>query len=442
MNKDLLMKKWQWYPVSFLLGWLFVGDFIRKLIPGQPSAVVLVGDFILLVVYVLFGIFLWRRKLIWRPPFLLPLILFAVFVTIKTIGTAPNFIISALAFRTYLWYIPLLFVGYYLFPNKEKLLQFIRIITYVAIPLFIFAFGEYLFWDASIPFLRPFLDGHQVHDFWGVRDGVPLVPSVFGSGQRYGLVSVILLFLGLSLCFSLKKEQKSFRKIMTIAATASAFGGMMFSGSRSAFMMTIIGLLLFCIFRKFDKNKKIKSFLWGAFNFLVIFLAIIVFLIITSQLGFKASMFYLDSFRCIDNDILARLIREFNFVSPYITVSGTSPYSLSQGIQKFTGVKPSDVSVPVEAGLPRLLFNLGLIGSILFYGLWGCIIYYGSRIAQGLEKGIYKDLGIAIIVIFIVILLRSTFVHLQAFFDQISLVMLWLFVGILYKLSESTDEKI
>ncbi len=100
--------------VYLLFGWLLVEDVVRRIIPGQPIEIQLVKEVILGWIYIAFFISLKRqRRSFWAPPFFPSLLAFSSAVLLDSLNPSlPGLFVPLLGIRSYLWYVPLLWVGY------------------------------------------------------------------------------------------------------------------------------------------------------------------------------------------------------------------------------------------------------------------------------------------------------------------------------------------
>src|SRR5437899_1256496 len=109
----------------FFLAWLLFEDFARKYL-GNNMAIYFAKDFLVLVVYVSF-LAAYRRKEVanFRPPFLVPLLLFVWFGVMQIFNPASTHIVyGLLGFKLFFYYVPLLFVGYALLNSEAELRRF------------------------------------------------------------------------------------------------------------------------------------------------------------------------------------------------------------------------------------------------------------------------------------------------------------------------------
>src|SRR5690349_8904113 len=107
------------------LTWLLFEDLARKYL-GNNMAIYFAKDFLLLVIYISF-LAAYRRKKVtgFRPPFLMPLLLFVWFGVIQVFNPGSVHIVYGfLGFKFFFFYVPLVFLGYALINSEAELRRF------------------------------------------------------------------------------------------------------------------------------------------------------------------------------------------------------------------------------------------------------------------------------------------------------------------------------
>src|SRR2546427_10481936 len=109
--------------VYFFLAWLLFEDFARKYL-GNNMAIYFAKDVLVAVVYLSFFLAYRRKRVaLFRPPFLVPLLLFVWFGVMQVFNPAStNIIYGVLGLKLFFYYMPLLLVSYS-FLNSEKELR-------------------------------------------------------------------------------------------------------------------------------------------------------------------------------------------------------------------------------------------------------------------------------------------------------------------------------
>ncbi|MEK7479085.1 MAG: oligosaccharide repeat unit polymerase, partial [Patescibacteria group bacterium] len=404
-----------WRPLVYgVFMWLLVGDAVRKLIPTEPWQLMLVLDIVLLFAYVLFITDCIVKKMsLWRPLFLFPSILFFAVFLVSVFGPFSGGLGAGIVgFRNYFWFIPLVWLGYHAFATKEEVLKFCRALLWAAIPLAFFSGLEIMFPNALSFILGPFGGGNAFHA--GAPESIRLTSSLFGSVQRFGMVSMLLFFIGLAV--------KS-------PATLFAFAGVLLSGSRSAFALSVIGGIALFVLRK---NYKILA---GIFAVLALFWALPSF---RSVVSFQVK----ESIPMIATSRIHIFAGEMKEVWRRVSWFGNGAGSFSQGIEYVGSRQKASYEKSLgETGIRNLLFELGIIGLATFYCMWGSIglaMVKGIKIIKDLEM---RALGVAIFIFTLAVLLRSTFMHGQTLNDYAVLVPLWFFIGAFFKLKALAEKR-
>src|SRR5712664_77241 len=109
----------------FFLTWLLFEDFARKYL-GNNMAIYFAKDVLAAAVYLSFFL-AYRRKEVtsFRPPFLVPVLLFVWFGVMQVFNPAStNLVYGVMGLKLFFCYVPLLFVGYALLNSEAELRHF------------------------------------------------------------------------------------------------------------------------------------------------------------------------------------------------------------------------------------------------------------------------------------------------------------------------------
>src|SRR5262249_972569 len=98
--------------VYLFLTWLLFEDFARKFL-GNNMAIYFAKDFLAFVFFICFLAAYRRRKVAtFRPPFLMPLLIFVWFGAIQVFNPAsPSIWYGLMGFKMFFYYVPLVFIG-------------------------------------------------------------------------------------------------------------------------------------------------------------------------------------------------------------------------------------------------------------------------------------------------------------------------------------------
>ncbi len=117
----VILNNWR-NGLYFFLTWLLFEDFARKYL-GNNMAIYFAKDFLVAVVYLSFFL-AYRRKEVtsFRPPFLVPLLLFFWFGAMQVFNPASTHLMyGVMGLQLFFYYVPLLFVGYALLNSEAEL---------------------------------------------------------------------------------------------------------------------------------------------------------------------------------------------------------------------------------------------------------------------------------------------------------------------------------
>lgn len=438
----VILRRWR-TGIILIFVWLLAEDIIRRLIPGQPGQIMLIKDALIFLTYFsFFAVVFIKGKKIWEPSFVFFLFLFVAFSLINVFNPqVPNLLFGVIGLRSYLWYIPLAFLGYYSFSEKEELLKFCRILVYTAIPLFIFAVFQYFFYEIDFALIKPFTTAHDYHSFGWVKEGmVPLVSSVFGIAHRFSRFSMLLFFLGAGL-LTIKRGK------LLIISTICAFLGVILSNSRSAFVLIIMGIFLFFLFATYIKKDRIFH-LWR--NNRVKFFTILLVLLLALPIIFlirDIGLFNISAFYYAFEERIPWVFKEFNRAFFEARFFGAGTGTMSQGLEYVPGgvewIKYQTEEVRrgfwFETGVGKVLFELGIIGLFLFYLFWGYLFYVMMKKIKKLKNSSLRNLAVAIFIFSLLILIWFSFLHHQVFGDATTLVIFWFFIGMFFSLRKLSN---
>ncbi|MHC2995250.1 MAG: hypothetical protein IBV53_07110 [Candidatus Atribacteria bacterium] len=446
----IILRRWR-NGIIFIFIWIYLESVIRRLLPGQPHQVMLVKDGLIFLTYFAFFITLVvinnkKPFSLWKPPFLTGFLLFTGWCVVEAFNPVlPNFLFALIGFRSYLWYVPLLFLGYYMFNNEGKLLRFCRILIYTSIPLTIIAIIQYIFyWGSNSVLIRPLEGSHQFHSFGLLEgSGIKLISSIFRSAAVYSSFSLFLFFLGVGLRFypNNSRKQRFFINISIISAAVGVF----ISGVRSPMYLLIIGASMYM----FVYSRNSLRIAWSQLKSIwlpTIFVLIIIFLII--NFGFKDISLYI--FHSLDELLWQRtatLLTDMSFAVRYAGVLGLGTGSRSQGLQYIPGGKewalmggPEQKEWGVEGGLAKIWYELGPIGALIFIIFFSQMFFSWLRKVRNLKGTTLFSFGLAICMYLVLIPLWSIKGH-QVFGDATTLVCFWFFMGVLFRLKNFTNQE-
>src|SRR6266853_3830007 len=251
-----MMNSWR-NGLYFLLTWLLFEDFARKYL-GNNMAIYFAKDILALVVYLAFFL-AYRRSQVtsFRPPFLLPVLLFVWFGVMQVFNPAStNLVYGILGLKLFFYYVPLLFVGYALLNSEQQLRRFFFV--NIALVMIIASLGiaqsvlGHTFLNPERPAedIRELSTNYRVSPISGLLSYRPT--SVFVSTGRFAnflLVSLLLIvgFLG----YLLLRHKKG--RNLTFFSLAIVSGAIVLGAARGVLLWSAGSVLVFAL-----------AFVWGA----------------------------------------------------------------------------------------------------------------------------------------------------------------------------------
>lgn len=424
--------------VFLLMGWLVAEGQIRKLLPGQPPQTMLATDALLLLVYVS----CFARELsqatpsqtpTWRPSFLGPLLVFAVICIAQVFNpTSPGLLVGLVGLHSYLWPIPLLWVGYKVFDDWERARKFLFWLMLSSIPLTMLASYQYVHFDKLPAGLMPLQTDFALHSNLAAGEElIQLVPSVFVNAEKFARYCLMTFFLSTGILID--RSSKPRHRITAAVTLAASLAGIFFSGRRSPLYFSVAGLA-WLLFGPFRSHLGPRPKQW-----LVVPAAAVVVLVAAAQVSVIDGKWYRDSVVVVPDrvDLAWSDLRDSFSHSSWL---GTGTGTDSQGIDYVSSgrwwnhtSKDSPFGKWGEAGLAMIWIELGLAGVVSFVILLLAMGVAWFRNVRRLRALPSYGLGASLCVFFCMMLLWFAKGH-QILGDPITLVHFWFLMGIFFAL--------
>src|SRR5882762_1675613 len=241
----------------FFLTWLLFEDFFRKYL-GNNMAIFFAKDVLAAVVYLSFFL-AYRRKEVtsFRPPFLLPILLFVWFGVMQVFNPAStNLMYGVLGLKLFFYYVPLLFVGYALLNSEAELRHFFFVNMVLALIIVSLGIAQAIIGHT---FLNPEIVAEDIRDLSTLYRVSPISglimyrpTSVFVSTGRFGnfLLVTWLLVFGFSAYLLLRHKRGRSFAFIVFALTAA---GLALCSSRDVVLWSAGSALVGSV-----------AFVWGA----------------------------------------------------------------------------------------------------------------------------------------------------------------------------------
>src|SRR5258706_8975663 len=407
-----ILKDWR-KGVYCFVAWIAVEDLIRKYL-GNNMIVYFAKDFLALALYLSF--FIARRSTLtklYRPPFLIALLLFFWYCLIQALNPASTSIFYGLmGLKLLFYYAPLLLVGYALVDSEKELRRFFFFNSVLILTVAAFGIAQSILGHT---FLNPEVIQEDIRGLSTLYRVSPITglvayrPTSFfvsaGWFQNCLLVSCILA-LGLGGFLLMRKQTGRLLAFTTVGIVAAAS---MLTASRGVILWVIASAMVIA-----------PAVIWGAswagqqrirvmraVQRAAVFVAIAITILVgifPQEVGSRLAIYTETlspfsskselSFRSQDYP-LQNFVAAFDFPRwPYGYGTGTA----SLGVQYVTRIMHAPpMNVGVESGYGQLVIELGIIGLLLWILLAYAITRSAWRAAKNLKGTVWFPIGFAIL---------------------------------------------
>jgi hypothetical protein len=440
-----------WRKGAYLfVGWLVFEDFVRKYM-GNNMAIYFAKDFLVLTVYLSFFI-AWRAKKVatFRPPFLMPFLIFFWLGVAQVFNPAStSFFYGLLGIKLYFLYVPLTLVGYALINSEADLRRFfffnsILILAVAGLGIAQSVLGPSFLNPATLQAdIRDLSTNYRVAPITGEIAYRPT--SVFVSNGRFQdfLIVSWLLALGFGGYLILRSRKGRLLAFVTIAVVA---GASFMSASRGVFMWNLGSALVIA-----------AAFLWGApwkqreairalraiqRSLLVVGLALVALVaVFPEQFGARLDVYSETLLPSSSSSELAYRAGTYPFRNlvlafehprwPYGYGIGTASLGV-QYVARITHAIPMDVDV--ENGYGSIVVELGIGGLILWLVLGAAISLSSWKIVKELKGSPWFPIVFVIFWYAFLVMFPMGYTSLTAYQDFVMNAYFWLLLGILFRL--------
>ncbi|HEV2195683.1 MAG TPA: hypothetical protein VGR55_08875 [Candidatus Acidoferrum sp.] len=443
-----ILNNWRRGLYVFIL-WLLFEDFARKYL-GNNMAIYFVKDFLLLAVYISFLV-AYRRKQItgFRPPFLVPLLLFVWFGVIQIFNPGSTHIVyGLLGFKLFFYYIPLLFVGYALFNSEADLRRFFFMTLVPGIIIVSLGIAQSIIGHT---FLNPTHLADDIRELSTLYRAAPgnaafyRPNSVFVSTGRFGdfLLITWLIVFGFSGYLLLRYKRGRVFVFVVLSLTAVALA-----------LCSSRGVVLWCLGSSFIG---VLAFIWGApwrqgevmrvlrtiqRAVIGVVIGVSLLLFLSPEALLSRLAFYTETLDPASSDSqlqnrtwdypVQNLQDAFTYERwPYGYGIGTTGLG-TQYVARFFHAKPPVGWV--ESGFGTLVVEMGIGGLLLWLVMSFAIILSAWRVVKKLRGSPWFPIAFMIFWYAGLLLIPLTYAGIQPYEDFVLNAYLWLLLGILFRL--------
>jgi hypothetical protein len=434
----------------FFLIWLLFEDFARKFL-GNNMSVYFGKDILVTIVYLSYFA-AYRRKEVqtFRPPFLIPLLLFVWFGVMQVFNPASSSLIyGVLGLKLYFYYIPLMFVGYALFETESDLRRYFFIILVAGGVIISLGIVQSILGHTFLNPDRPGEDIRELSELYRVAPLSGLIAyrptSVFVSAGRFANFLILMWLLVFGFSGYLLLRQRSGRKLAFLSLSAT-FAGVALSASRGVLLWValsaIVGTLAFLWGSPWRQNaitrilRTLQRAAIGACLALAILMAtypeallsrVAIYQETLSPNSTASEFVYRARDYPIQNFLLAFTYERW----PYGFGIGTSSLGV-QYVSRIMHVPP--MGIGVENGYGVLVIEMGIVGLALWIIMSSAIVFTAWRVVRKLKGSPWFPLGFMIFWYAFLLLFPLTFIGIAPYQDFVLNAFLWLLIGILFRL--------
>ena len=444
-----LLSRWRTGLYVFL-GWLFFEDLARKYL-GNNMAIYFGKNVLVGMVYLSFFLAYRKREVqTFTLPFRLPLLLFLWFGIIQVFNPASTSLIyGILGMKLYFYYIPLIFVGYALIDKESNLQKFYPYLLGLSLVVAMLGIAQSI---VGHTFLNPTITADDIRDLSTNYRVSPITgvivyrpTSVFVSNGRFAffLVPAWLFAFGYGGYLILRTRKG---RILTLLSLGTITVAIAMAASRGTLLWTagsaivcVVAFLWGCPWQRGQLVRVLRSF-QRTLIIAILFMGLAIFLFpteVSNRFTFYSETLSLTS---PAGELLQRTgdypIRNFLYAFdsprwPYGFGIGTSslgtPYVARIFHVPLTGFS-------VESGYGTLVVELGIVGLFLWLLMASAIVISAWKVVRKLKGTVWFPLGFVIFWYALLLLFPYTYEGLAPFQDFILNSLLWLSLGILFRL--------
>jgi len=446
-----ILKDWR-RGVYCFVAWIAVEDLIRKYL-GNNMIVYFAKDFFALALYLSFLIA--RRSTLtklYRPPFLITLLLFFWYCLIQTLNPASTSIFYGLmGLKLCFFYVPLLLVGHALVDSEMELRRFFFFNSVLILVVAAFGIAQSILGHT---FLNPEVIQEDIRNLSTLYRVSPITglvayrPTSFfvsaGRFQNFLMVSWILA-LGFGGFLLMRKQTGRLLGFTTVGIVAAAS---LLAASRGVIMwalasaMVVAPAVLWGASWAGEQRIRVMRAVQRAAVFVAIALTILVGIfpqevgsrlaIYTETLSPSSSKSEL-GFRSWDYPV-QNFVAAFDYPRwPYGYGTGTA----SLGVQYVARIMHAPpMKVGVENGYGQLVIELGIVGLLLWILLTYAITRSAWRAVKNLKGTVWFPIGFAIFWYAFLLVFPMSFYGFVAYQDFVLNAYFWLMLGMLFRVSE------
>ncbi len=434
------------------LAWILFEDLVRKYL-GNNMAIFFAKDILVLIVYLSFVISRRANRIrYFRPPFLIPLLIFIWLGLIQVFNPASDSIFyGLLGMKIYFLYVPLLYVGYAFLESDEDLRKLLTFNMILVVCVTALGIAQAI---VGPTFLNPQTLQENIRDMASLYRASPISgqlayrpTSVFVSTGRFSNFVIVswVLALGFGGYMLLRSRRRHWIAFLPVGFVGIAA---IMSTSRTAFMWTATSALIF-----------IAGFLWGApwrkgqvhrvlltiQRIMLVAGVALMFMIFVfpEQIGSRFAIYDETLSPSSPTSELVNRARDYPLKNLTMAfqyehwVTGYGIGTCSLGTQYVTRLlHAAPMGIGVESGYGQILLELGAAGLLLWIVLSVAVILSAWKVVKQLRQTPWFPIAFSIFWYSFLLLIPMSYIGFIAYQDYVMNAYLWLMLGILFRLPE------
>ncbi len=435
--------------VYLLLLWLVVEDLPRKFL-GNDLLVYFGKDILAAAVYLGFVLEVKAsRTRAFRPSFVTPLLIFVGVCAVQVLNpNSPSLLYGLLGLKVYLYYVPLMFLGFALVQTERDLVKFL--ILNLGLACLVAALGI-VQGVANPDFLNPTTTPAQLNLLRLVRyapltgEPVSRPTSVFVSDGRFAWYMLLTLYLALGTVgyISLRPRRG---KWVAFCSLALAVGAILISGSRGTLVYACASVLVFGAAlmwglgssqRGAQKVTRVAAHAALAAGATAIAGAVFF----PNALGARWAFYYQTIAPWSPTSELMYRAAQYpvgGFVGSFSFARWPLGYGIgtaSLGMQYLTSLfNVPSTGAAVESGYGVLVLEMGVPGLVSWLAWTGALVWASWKVVRALQGSPLFPVAFTLFWFVFVLLFPLTYGGMQPYQNFVFNAFLWLLVGVLFRL--------
>jgi hypothetical protein len=447
-----ILNNWR-HGLYIFFGWLFFEDFARKFL-GNNMVIYFAKDILVILVYISFCLARRnsREKVRFRPPFLVPLLIFVWFAAAQVFNPgASSLFYGILGLKLYFLYVPLMYLGYALMDSEQDLRRFFIFNAVLILLVCCLGIAQSIIGPT---FLNPSTIQEDIRDLSTLYRTSPITglsayrpTSVFVSTGRFQnlIIASWMIILGFGGYLLLRSKKGRIAAFTTIGILAAAA---LMSTSRGVFMWCLGSTLVIMaafVWGAPWKQKEVTRVIRSIQRVILLGgLAIVTLaMIFPEQVSTRLAIYSETLSPYSTASELAMRTRDYplrNFLAAFDTprwMYGYGTGTASLGIQYVARIMHApNTGIGVENGYGQLVVEMGVVGLLLWIILGAAVSLSAWKVVKQLRGSPWFPIAFVIFWFIFVLFFPMGYNSLLFYQDFLVNAYFWILIGILFRLPQ------